>query len=461
MIRLHETTTVEREARDCFRYLADFSTAEQWDPGVYRAEKRTPGPPAPGSAFALTLSSGGRRVPMTYTLEELRPDTLIVLKGEGDGFSADDRITLESVAPGRTRIEYEAVLTFSGAAGRAEALLRPWLKGVGRKAVAGMTRALTPSPAPSPGALANLGHRLVLPAAWSFTERGYLAMSDKGLSEFIDDRIWVITGPTSGLGLATGCLLARLGARLVLVGRGPERLAEAAAAIDALSGCGPERIRAFEAELSLARECRRVAAEITAAHPAIDGLVHNAGALFAEREETEEGHERALAINLVAPWVLTRGLLPAMRARGARVISVASGGMYLQPLRLDDLQYRKGRYDGSVAYARAKRALVALNEHWAETIPDVDFHSMHPGWAATPGVARSLPKFDRRMKKWLRDSRMGADTIVWLATTAALAGRSGQFWFDRKPRPTAVIPGTAVSARQRAELATWLGEHPG
>ncbi len=456
MIRLHEVTTVEREVGECFRYLADFSTAEQWDPGVYRAEKRTPGPPAPGTKFALTLSAGGRRIPMTYQLEELVPNELIALTGDGEGFSARDRITLESPFPGRTRIAYEAVLAFSGAAGRAEPLFRPWLKGVGRKAVEGMTRALTLGTAPSRGPLDNLGHRLVLPAAWSFTERGYLAMPDKGLSEFIDDRIWVITGPTSGLGLATGCLLARLGARLLLVGRGGDRLREAAATIDAFSGCGRERIQCFEAELSLARECRRVAAEIAAAQPAIDGLVNNAGALFAERGETEEGHERALAINLVAPWVLTRELLPAMRRRGARVINVVSGGMYLQPLRLDDMQFRVGRYDGSVAYARAKRALVAVTEHWAETTPDVDFYSMHPGWAATPGVARSLPAFDRRMRRWLRDSRMGADTIAWLATTAALAGHSGEFWFDRKPRPTAVVPGTAVDARQRAELVTWL-----
>ncbi len=456
MIRLHESITVDRTARDCFRYLADFSTAEQWDPGVYRAEKRTPGTPEPGTEFALVLDSAGRRVPMRYRLEDMEPDRLLVLQGEGQGFGVRDRIVLEPVSSGHTRIDYEAVLDFTGPAGRVEPLLRPWLNRVGRKAVAGMARALTPSSVPEQGYFSNLGHRMVLPAAWSFTERGYLAMPDKGLSEFVDGRTWVITGPTSGLGLATACELARLGARLVLVGRDVQRLENAVDTIVAFSGCAPEDVRCFEAELSLVRECRRVAEEILGAVADIDGLVNNAGALFAERAETEEGHERSLAINLLAPAVLVESLLPSLQRNGARVINVSSGGMYLQPLRLDDMEYRKGEYDGAVAYARAKRGLVALNEYWAETVPGVDFHAMHPGWAATPGVARSLPAFNRRMGRRMRDSRMGADTIVWLATTASLKGNSGGFWFDRKPRPTAVLPGTAVTADQRNELVAWL-----
>jgi NAD(P)-dependent dehydrogenase (short-subunit alcohol dehydrogenase family) len=150
--------------------------------------------------------------------------------------------------------------------------------------------------------------------------------------------------------------------------------------------------------------------------------------------------------------------MPSLEAGGARVINVASGGLYAQALHLDDPEYRRGRYDGSKAYARAKRALVALTEYWARQYPDhrVTFNSMHPGWAATPGVAKSLPAFNRKLRRWLRDPRMGADTIVWLASARAPASESGRFWFDRKPVPTAVWPGTDVTPEQQTALIRWL-----
>ena len=457
MIPLREQIEVARSPAEVFRYLADFSTGEQWDPGVYRAEKMTPGAPRVGTEFALVLNSAGRRVPMRYRLVDLQPNQLIHLQGEGQGIHANDIIRIGPGAQGGSRIDYTAELTFSGPARYVEPALRPWLNRVGRQAVSGLAQALSVQPVRDPGALSRLGHRLILPGAWQFTERGYLAMPDKGLSEFADNRNIVITGPTSGLGLAAACLLARLGARLLLVGRGHDRLNEAVRQIRDFSGCDADRLWCFEADLSQPDQVRDVAHRIMVAAPVLDGLINNAGALFAERDETPQGHERALAINLIAPWVLTEALLPALNvAPDARVVNVASGGMYMQPLRLDDIQYRQGKYDGAKAYARAKRALVAVNEHWAAKYPHIGFHAMHPGWASTPGVERALPSFNQRLAPWLRDARMGADTMVWLASSAAVNGRSGEFWFDRRPRPTALLPGTAVSSQQRDQLIDWL-----
>lgn len=453
MIRLHEQVTLPRTRRDCFRYLRDFSTSEQWDPGVYRAIKLTPGAPGEGSEFDLTIVSMGRRLPMRYRLVSVIEDRELVLHGEGPGFTVEDRIRFDDQADGGTRIDYQADFRFTGLP---DTLLRPWLGRLGKQAVAGLRRALMPPAPPVSGWLENLGHRMILPAAWSFTERGYLAMPDKGLSEFVDGRTFVVTGATSGLGLAAACELARLGGRVLLVGRDPERLADAVEQVRDFSGCGGEKLLCLEADLSLVSEVERVSREIVRHAPSLDGLINNAGALFGERTETREGHERTLAINLICPWVLTRQLMPVLRQAGGRVVNVASGGMYLQPLDPDDMSYRHGHFDGSKAYARAKRALVAVTEHWAETVDGVDFHSMHPGWAATPGVARSLPAFNQRMKNRLRDSRMGADTMIWLATSQAVAGDSGRFWFDRRPRPTAVLPGTRVTDTQRQQLLEWL-----
>jgi dehydrogenase/reductase SDR family protein 12 len=459
MIDLHETIRVDRSVRDCFRYLADFSTCEQWDPGVYRARKLTAGAPAPGTAFRVILAGRGENNTLTYRLTDMTPPESLVFEGEAAGFSVRDEIHIRPLPGDRAEIDYRARIDFHGRLGSLAGLGKPLLKRMGRRAMAGLKRALTLTDTPpAPSLTGWLGHRAVLPAAWQFTERGYLAMPDKGLTAYMDNKTVAITGPTSGLGLAAACELARLGANLLLIGRNQSRLQEAVREIVAFSGCPAEKVRVYQAELSSLAAAREVAATIRREAPALDGLINNAGALFADRQETDEGHERVLAINLLTPWVLTRELLPALQTASGRVINVASGGLYTQPLRLDDMQYRKEGYNGSKAYARAKRALVSATAYLASQHPsgNVTFHSMHPGWAATPGVARSLPGFNKARKQWLRDARMGADTMVWLASHPAPARTSGRFWFDRKPRPTAVLPGTRVDARQQQQLIDWL-----
>jgi NAD(P)-dependent dehydrogenase (short-subunit alcohol dehydrogenase family) len=120
-------------------------------------------------------------------------------------------------------------------------------------------------------------------------------------------------------------------------------------------------------------------------------------------------------------------------------------------------------FDGLKAYARAKRGQVMLAEHWASAYADtgVEFFSMHPGWAATPGVRRSLPGFYRKLRPFLRDARMGADTMVWLASSPEVRGYSGAFFRDRRPRPKAVLPGTGHSLADSHALATWLRARSG
>jgi dehydrogenase/reductase SDR family member 12 len=460
MISLQEKIQVSRSIADCFRYLADISTSEQWDPGVYRATKLTPGAPVAGTEFDLILNSAGRRVPMRYQLLNVEAPWRLELHGSGEGFNVHDVIRLRALGQDRTEIEYQTELRFTGAISHVEALLNPLMARMGRRAVAGLQQALTTDTAVRGGGLADrLAYATLLPAASRFTERGYLRMPNKGLSDYIDGRCVIITGATAGLGLAAACELSRLGAEVVLVGRDAFRLARAARSVREFSGAAQDKIRTFEAELSSLNEVRRAGAELAQLYPHTDVLINNAGALFAEHGNSVDGHERALAINLLCPWLLTQSLLPALSKNRGRVINVASGGMYLQSLKLDDMEFVNEPYDCSKAYARAKRALVALTGHWAEQYPDIHFSSMHPGWAATPGVEKSLPAFHRRMQRWLRDARMGADTMVWLASSTAPLAQSGKFWFDRQPCPTAVLPGTDVTPTQLAGLLDWLREH--
>jgi NAD(P)-dependent dehydrogenase (short-subunit alcohol dehydrogenase family) len=128
--------------------------------------------------------------------------------------------------------------------------------------------------------------------------------------------------------------------------------------------------------------------------------------------------------------------------------------MYTQGLHVDDLQSRSGSFDGRVAYSRSKRAEVVLAERWAQELAGtgVVVHSMHPGWADTPGVRSSLPRFYGLMKPLLRTAEQGADTIVWLGAAAKPAQSSGGFWHDRRRRPTHLLPWTRESDEDRATL---------
>jgi NAD(P)-dependent dehydrogenase (short-subunit alcohol dehydrogenase family) len=174
-----------------------------------------------------------------------------------------------------------------------------------------------------------------------------------------------------------------------------------------------------------------------------------------ERTRTDEGFELGFATNVLGPFLLTGLLLESLR-RGApsRIINVSSGGMYTQRLHADDLQLDRRDYDPPAFYAHAKRCQVILTELWAERLQGsaVGVHSMHPGWADTPGVQTSLPRFRKLMRPLLRDSDQAADTIVWLAAAPEPAERSGLFWHDRAPRPTHRVPWTRESDADRRRL---------
>ncbi|MFE4001774.1 SDR family NAD(P)-dependent oxidoreductase [Nocardioides sp. YIM B13467] len=287
--------------------------------------------------------------------------------------------------------------------------------------------------------------------------------------EALAGRTAVVTGGGSGLGEATVLGLARLGARVHLLVRSPERAAPAVERIERLlrvegravelrtERCDvsdPAMIDAF-AEDFCARDGGRTA---------LDVLVHNAGVMPPERTESVEGHELSVATHVLGPIRLTEQLLPALRRseRGARQVFVASGGMYTQPLPVDDPEFERGTYQGAVAYARSKRMQVELapilDRRWS---PDrISTFVMHPGWADTPGLARSLPAFRTLTRPLLRPAEEGADTAVWLAATEP-APPSGTFWHDRRQRPTSYRSATRPGRGETEALWQWAAAAAG
>jgi dehydrogenase/reductase SDR family protein 12 len=261
--------------------------------------------------------------------------------------------------------------------------------------------------------------------------------------------IHVVTGATSGIGLETARTLSHLGATAVLVGRNTERLA-------ALTAELPNAI-AEPCDLSSLAATRALADRLRARFPHIHSLIHNAGLIAPARRITQEGHESAFATHILSPSLLTLALTPSLAPAG-RVVWVSSGGMYTQRLDLDAARALTGPYRPVRTYAQHKRAQVLLSEHFAATLPPtVTSNAMHPGWVDTPGVKSGLPRFHRLLRPVLRPPALGADTIVWLATSPSLATTSGLFFLDRTPRRTELFPWTRHTGADRRAL--WAAVH--
>ena len=314
-----------------------------------------------------------------------------------------------------------------------------------------------------PSTLDRLLDATVIPG---FTKIGYaIRKRSFGPLPAMDGKTVVISGATSGIGLAAAREFAQLGANLVLLARNPDKAEQVEAE---LMDLGAASTTSVIGDLALMADVRAVAERVLQTQPRIDVLVNNAGVLFTSRDETSEGIERTLAINLLGHFLLTNMLIPRLCETGtpeapARIVNVSSGGMYTQRIRVRDLQWtRNNEWNGSAAYARTKRGQVILTEMWDEMLgPRVAVNSMHPGWADTPGVDGSLPLFSKVIGPIMRDPAAGADTIVWLGADPDAGAKSGEFWHDRRIRPTHRSKKTVEAPEDRAVLWDSLSELSG
>ena len=192
----------------------------------------------------------------------------------------------------------------------------------------------------------------------------------------------LVTGATDGLGRAIAAELARDGAHLLLHGRDDERGARLLAELR--DETGNQRLEWYRADLASLAEVRALGERVAAEQERLDVLVNNAGIGTVvpgdgERMESADGHELRLAVNYLAPFVLTRLLVPLLvRSAPARIVNVASGAQ--QEIEFDDPMLT-GSYDGWRAYSQSKAALVMLTFDLAEELRDsgVTATTLHPG----------------------------------------------------------------------------------
>lgn len=465
MLELREVIEVPRTASECFHYLRDFSTCQEWDPGVISAKRLTAGPIDAGTAFKVRCALPVGSIDLDYRVDELLPDEQIRLSGRCRYFTVYDTIRFEAVdeesdTP-RTRIEYRAQFEFTRIPESWVSRFESGMQRMGRRAVAGLREALEDDyPAPEQAPISALNDKLLLPGMAFFSRLGYTrGVKDfKPISADVRGKHIVITGASSGIGYAMAEALAFKGARLSLVMRNESKAKQVLEELKAATGS--KSIDVLLADLSLLADVDALIKRLKAKRKPVDVLINNAGALFDQQRNTTEGLDESLALLLLSPYRLTLGLKPLLlKSDNPRVVNIVSGGMYSQALDLPKLLAPEQRgFSGSVAYARAKRGLMIATEElasrWAQD--GIVINAMHPGWADTPGVEQSLPEFYKLTKKILRTPAEGADTAVWMAAATEAGKMSGKLLLDRVPRDSYLVPGTRENKQAREQLMAML-----
>ncbi|HEX2592684.1 MAG TPA: SDR family oxidoreductase [Rhizomicrobium sp.] len=266
-------------------------------------------------------------------------------------------------------------------------------------------------------------------------------------------KVVVVTGGTSGIGEVAATELAKKGARIVLIARDRGRAADTLAKLKAANPTVAHT--AHYAELSSIAEMKRVAAEVAAAEPKIDVLVNNAGAVFLARHESIDGLEMTFATNHMAYYVLTNILLPNLKAAGnARIVSTASDAHKAGKIDFDDLQLKKS-YSTFRAYGTSKLENILFTRELAHRLEGsgVTANCLHPGFVGTrfgqnnaksgfmKTVARIAMSFGIKPEE-------GAKTIIYLATSPDVEGKSGGYYYKTKlAKPTAAAESDADAKR--------------
>ncbi len=262
-----------------------------------------------------------------------------------------------------------------------------------------------------------------------------------------DQKVAVVTGATAGLGQFVALGLARAGYHTVIIARDVGRgEATRKFIVERAKGASTELVLA---DLSSLQQVREAASVIAEAHPRINILVNNAGLITPRREVSREGHEMILAVNHLAPVVLSLALEPALKAGApARIVNVGSTASDRATLDLSDLEGERS-WNPLRAYGRSKLALMMATFEQARRLEGsgVTVNVLHPGVVATTlgSVPGPIGWGWAAIRPFMISPERGAETPLFVALSPQVEGITGRYWKRcKQARPN----------RQALELAT-------
>lgn len=252
----------------------------------------------------------------------------------------------------------------------------------------------------------------------------------------------LVTGSTSGLGREVAMRLGAMGAEVLVHGRNAERGREVVAAINE---AGPGTAIFYQADLGSLEEVRALADRVSADHDSLSLLINNAGILGtgdAGPRESADGYELTFAVNYLAHFVLTRGLLPLLEdGAPSRIVHVSS--IAQQPVDFDTVMLTEN-YSMFAAYAQSKLAMILFSNSLAEQL-DADrimSNSLHPA------TSMNTPMIMNSGMQPMATVEEGADAVMQLAVGTALAGRTG-LYFNQMDEARANEQAYEAAARDR------------
>lgn len=278
-------------------------------------------------------------------------------------------------------------------------------------------------------------------------------------------KVCLITGATMGIGRATAQALANQGATLTIIGRNPQKVAVTVAELRASSG--NDAVAGLVADLSSQAEVRRVTAEFLAQHDRLHVLINNAGGLFFSRRETVDGLEYTFALDHLAYFLMTNLLLDTLKATGtpeakARIVSVSSMVHDGATLNFDDLQGKRS-YSGFGAYGQVKLANLLFTYELARRLAgsNVTANALHPGVVSTGFAMNNMPRpisaaARLATRLFLISPEQGAATSIYLATSPAVEGVSGDYFSKSRPAKSSAASHDEASAKRLWEISDEL-----
>jgi NAD(P)-dependent dehydrogenase (short-subunit alcohol dehydrogenase family) len=266
----------------------------------------------------------------------------------------------------------------------------------------------------------------------------------------------VLTGASAGIGAAAALELTRHGHQVLATGRSPSKLDDVRRRMDDAAPAGVTVPAPIAADLSSLAEVRRLADEVRSRLPRVDVLANNAGLQTRRRETSPDGYEMVLAVNHLAPFLLTNLLLEEIRSSDGRVVGTSSAVHRVGRIDFDDLQLEDG-WRGFRSYGQSKLANILFTSELASRT-GLPASCYHPGGVNTElgRDSRAAAALKPVMGIFGRTPERGADTLVWLATDPEGGSPSAVYYQDRKPGRMSARAKDATSAARLWDVSAEL-----